>query len=64
MYILMVKELRLCEQFYFYHILIFLVLPYYFNITVSMVFCALKVESKGLFCILFVLDSYGMLYIS
>lgn len=65
MCILMVKELGLCEQSYFCHVLIFLVLPDYFNITVLVVFSTShQVVSKGLFFILFVLDSYGVVYVS
>lgn len=64
MCILKVKELRLCEQVIFI-ILIFLVLPDCFNITVLMVFSTShQVVSKGLFCILSVLDRFGVVYVS
>lgn len=52
MCILMVKELGLCEQSYFCHVLIFLMLPDYFNVTVLVVYSTShQVVSKGLLCI-------------
>lgn len=63
MWIFKVKDLGLCEQSY--QILIFFVLSHYFNVTVLVVFSTShQVLSKGLFCILFVLDRYGVVYVS